>query len=476
MLLLKVKVIFGCGLLMVSATSGGQGQSANDYQALVGRFGINLPDSCDYKTLTTRLAGQAFSAHVYKWMTPEGTFTITFGKGGQVDLDRPEHTNAFLTDLRDKYVAIRQRQNGKILTERSVAFGGHAGFELVDESAGVNVDFRAFVIGNRYYTLAIARNAQQLEFRTKGDQILASFRLLSDSEVGPLGDAIIEGMVPPPLPQEPVVPRIKSDAQDKNLFGNVKRVLTQEERPIEGHFLGQKSAVEMEDFDQRGYLVRKVHYIDGLPFKALGYGYLHGDRVFRKGFGTGQEIFTKVTHETPSTIHKLKYKYDSSGQLAEMSQFQENGKLEESYSYRNEGRKRETTLTTSSYTIWKTTALLDDHGNPVEESRTEYYEYASPDYYVTERAVTQISPSSGTPIDKIYAGDLHANPNKSIRVMNPVGSKSLQKAGEKRYWYTYKYDSHGNWTERINSEIDKSGKAASAIEITYRVMTYYEQH
>jgi hypothetical protein len=50
----------------------------------------------------------------------------------------------------------------------------------------------------------------------------------------------------------------------------------------------------------------------------------------------------------------------------------------------------------------------------------------------------------------------------------------LQEAGQKKYLYTYKYDSHG-WIERTTSQVVKRGKDAftTPIDITYRTLTYY---
>jgi hypothetical protein len=478
-------------LIFVVAACSGFAQASDEFQSVPGGFGIKLPSCSQAEGFRFDALGQMYLGTAYFWDRPRGIFTITFGDR-KTSLNEPENAHAFLADWRNKYIEQRLKANGKIIAEGSITLEGQSGYEVTEEHQGYLVFVRVLFLRNRFYTLSTSVDPKQREFINANKQALASFRFLTFEEILIRRDKLADNFAPAALPQDSVTPKEKSDAEDENLSGRVKSVFTEEDVTDDGTLSGTKTPWELDTFDSQGNLVSKVGYYGGLPLTVWNYGYLDGHRAFRKTISKSATATQCRKEADPKgiteSVRSLQFKYDSGGQPSEMKIFQEQGRLEEEYIYKKSGLTRETDYTGSftnrgySYTNrWKSVVTLDGRGNPIEEARTAYTQHSRTDYYVEERTTAQRDMITGTVISDptrdspVSTGALLANPNKPVRVIQPMERTSLAKTGENHYEYTYKYDSHGNWIERITAKVvkTKSGNVEQTTKATYRTITYY---
>ncbi len=249
----------------------------------------------------------------------------------------------------------------------------------------------------------------------------------------------IEVSTPATLPQEPVVPKEHSDAQDEGLKGKVKSV-TRESQDLSGTGRGDSRRFSyIENYNEIGNLVKRIsfdHMSD--PSDITVYGYLNGVRVSK----------TKtITHEydppapiTPPGAAKSDqnqrevritygygYKY-SKGRLAEMQMYRNDKTLGMRYTY-----------TVSGNTLEK--LAYDDKG----ELNQKY----------------------------IYKLDEKGNEIEDIRI-----DLTPQKYyGDKKFVFKYEsFDGKGNWTKRTASQIviENGNEIVKPAFIHFRTINYFE--
>jgi hypothetical protein len=151
----------------------------------------------------------------------------------------------------------------------------------------------------------------------------------------------IEDATPQPLPQSPVIEKLKSDAQDNNLKGKVKSVI--QETLEAGKIKRERSSEEY--YNENGNLIKEVSYLDGFPSDVTIWGYIDGKRVRKTGYVEYAEgerppsdgIIAVMDEEqdalNPNTPRdsrygsQLTYKYDDKGRLIEKWTYQNNGEV-----------------------------------------------------------------------------------------------------------------------------------------------------
>jgi hypothetical protein len=248
----------------------------------------------------------------------------------------------------------------------------------------------------------------------------------------------IEDATPKPLPQLPIAPRLKSDAQDGNLNGKVKRVV-EEKEDLSGTWSYQgRHFRSIIDFDEKGNYVKAVYFSsNGNPYEIAVYGYIDGARVsdsqtIYEGSGIltvasppGEED-TKKPKFDPRYNYKYEYKYVA-GRLAEMQMFYSSGEKGMQYVYNFVGNRQEKLVYTDKGKLnQKYITVFDDKGYEIEWHNISVINLPAP--------------------DKKYI----------------IKNESL--------------DKQGNWTKRTFSklEVENGKKMFKPGWVEYRTITYYQ--
>jgi len=491
---LKILTLTGCVLF---AQSIGRAQEADEFRSVLSGFSIKLPRTLSaYRNVAMEVAKNRFPTRIYRWNRDDETFTVWVGDAW-TDLENPKDARLFLDDFPAQYVA--SVKDIKILDEHSWSFEGHPGFELIEEHNGRLIDLRIFLTGYRFYALIANEPSAQHKLGDRQQQIIASFHLFSSAELAEEKERLIASFAPAPLPQNPAIRRPLSDAQEQNLRDQVKRVLIEE-----ANYFGQPQPtrpllVSRSDFDDQGYLVTRIEYSDLIPATVSAFGYLNGDRAYRKALRPPLPEFTlsqvdpRDNPKNSDSIFKVSRRYDrTTGALEEMTVTGPGGALER-WSYKDEKEHRRIELTkTDQFGLTyrrKTVLDLDGDENPIAELKTEYFPQGSGfgpgsyvsverpvnDYDVVSQAIKGQPITSSTGNRNITATDVAKNPNQTQRAIQTVrDNNSRQTNLESKFIYKYEeYDSHHNWTRRVAYVLKKESPQAVPVSITYRTITYY---
>jgi hypothetical protein len=159
-----------------------------------------------------------------------------------------------------------------------------------------------------------------------------TFKLISQAEVEAELQRKFEAMKPPALPQEPVVTKEKTDAQDENLKGKVKRIVAESE-DLSGTWSVQgRKPSSVTYFNEKGnYVERDLYDSQGKPFQITMYGYIDGKRVSNSKTTNYEydpppmampksKTDEPVKKSDPRYEYSFEYKYED-GKLAEKQMF-----------------------------------------------------------------------------------------------------------------------------------------------------------
>jgi len=431
-----------------------------EFKSLAGRFAITLPVNFDdYKSpVPLKIGKDDYTVSIYKWKTQVGLFTISYGSTPKY-LEQPDQTKDFFRDFH-KLLLTRAGDKVQIVEDRSATLADHPGFELITESSSVITAFRILVVHNRFYMLALALQPNQRDLIAAGEQVLSSFRFVTPEETAAMQDRLVESFDALPLPQEPVVSKAKTDAEDENLKGNVKTVFATREIYYGAGLADIRTPVVAKYFNDRGNLTKEVEYTGDVPINVTSYGYLNGARVSRKVFKAGRAtsrlygVEANPLNQTIQLTREIKSQYTDGGLLAETDGYDNDGVLAEKTAFKYTGNRRETDrwryytlLNTRMHDHSKTIETLDDKGAAIEATEITYQEVPANYYSTTAR-------------------DAVSNPTTSARIE--------RKATEDKYAYTNEYDSHGNWIKRDVFRLtgEKPGPRIRVL-VLYRKITYW---
>lgn len=230
----------------------------------------------------------------------------------------------------------------------------------------------------------------------------------------------------------------KTDRENDGLKGAVKAVVTENAELTNKAGKLDESNRKPEGnvtYDVNGNRTKeRVYDGNGNLASSTMYSYINGERVSIDEPVENKDVLIARV-DTPSNrvkrrsddryTHKYKYKFDSKGNVREEVLYQNDGSFDMRYVYNIQNNQKETLVYAEDKSLnQKYLSVLDDKGNEVE---TRYYN-------------TQ---------------------NNSI---------------ESKEFYTYaEFDSNGNWTKRLTSEmVKKNGKSSlKQTKVTYRIITYY---
>src|ERR1044072_27530 len=186
----------------------------------------------------------------------------------------------------------------------------------------------------------------------------------------------VAAMRPPLLPQEPVVAKEKSDAEDEGLKGKVKQVI--EELEYQSGEARRLSYVA--HFNEKGNFIERDYYSQGNVYSIVMYGYMDGKRAAKSKYieseddnspriAAPQTKTSKPLKEADTRYdYSLEYKYVK-GKLAQMQLISNRGEPGMRYVYNHSNNQIERLVYTRDGELnQKYLITLDKDGNEIEET------------------------------------------------------------------------------------------------------------
>ncbi len=408
---------------------------AGTFVSLEGKFTIGLPPGMHgFQPMAVNTGGGRILGDAYTWTMKEGSFIAAY-----FDLHQQLHTPAaserFFENIRRGMDTLARSQNAKLVAQRQIDFDGHPAFEVKIELPTGLMWQRYYFISNRLYEVNLSLETEQRIYEDLALKVLESFKVLSETDVSAALKEKAATAEPSPLPQEPRVPRVRSDAQDEGLHGKVKTVIRENE-DLSGTWSVQGRKPSSTDYyNDIGNLTKREFYdYKGNLSEITVYGYLDGARVSR-GKGIEREYnpppmmiasppgATRPKSD-PRYSNKFTFHYDDQKRLIEKAWYLNNGELTTRYVYKYSASQREEFVYSSDGSLNQHyLSTLDAQGNEVEETSFE-------------------------------------TRDGSVRG---------------KYKYAYEFDAKGNWIKRTTSKwVTKNGKSDYApASVDYRTINYY---
>jgi len=406
------------------------------FTSIDGRFTVALPQQISsFSPISINTPkGRVTAGDSYSWVLDGLQFEI-----GYMDMPIPiasaEDAKEMIHRGADVILNSAVSKGGTLVSRSDISFAGSVGHEIKVEVPGLVILARFYVIGQRVYQL-IASSRKDAQLQASAVKVLDSFKPLTPTDIEAEMRKKIAEATPSPLPQEPVAPKLKSDAEDDGLKGRVK-VVAEENEDLSGTWTdGRRKPTHTADYNERGNLTRTVMFDwKGNPFDFTVYGYIDGARVSKSNsiqyeYDPPPMMMPRLAGEPerksdPRYSSKLAYKYDDKGRLVETLRYWNDGRLGSRtvVSYKD-GKRESLSYGLNGELNSKYVETLDEKGNVVEES-----------YFDTK--------------------------TDTVRT---------------RYSYAYdSFDAQGNWTKKTTSKwVTKDGQEQFApAYVTYRTITYY---
>lgn len=400
-----------------------------------GKFSIGLKTQIDgYAGLSPKEVGFNASGSQFTWEFDEGKILVMFLDASEVDLKgTDEELQQITKKAKDSFLS--KITSAKLKDETFFRFGifpaSNTSFDLPDNKILIQ---RFYLVKNRMYQLDAF--FQDTENEKYINAALDSFKLISQKDIDDSIQKKYETMKPAPLPQEPVVPKVKSDAEDEGLKGKIKKIVEEREDIHEGN-VQKKEISHVYYFNQSGNFTQRDYYdSQGNPFQITVYGYIDGKRVsksktVRYEYDPPPMAAPKNNNNESQLKRDLRYDYGyeyqySDGYLAEETLILNNGNKGMRYVYNHKNNQIEKLVyTTDGELNQKYLSLLDDNGNEIEKIT---FDLSKAQYY-----------------------------------------------GNRKYRYEYEFDAKGNWIKQTGKkEVIENGVASYKIEyVKYRTITYW---
>jgi hypothetical protein len=322
-------------------------------------------------------------------------------------------SSRILKNSASNITANQVANKGKLIYEKDFSASQLSGKDLKYEFSNKISKYRVFLDGKRLFVIYV--DITNLKIEPEVSAFLESFRQI-DSQL--LIARKIAEAEPKPLPQNPIVKKERSDAQDFGLKGKVKSVSQKHEylsEPMKSVYVGK--FVEFENYyNEQGTLTRQVLFglIGGLHNKIRVYGYIDNKRVS----STNTVIYQ---NSEENILESLEYgtKYDEKGRLSEEIE----GDFKTVYFY-NDNKQEKTTFYKGNKLGNRIITSFDEKSNEIE-------------------VISVYEKSSG------------------------ISSKDS---------FTYEsFDKNGNWTKRKQTSIYVNGKSPIETEkMEFRDFVYYD--
>jgi YD repeat-containing protein len=417
-------------LLLKDALTSPQKFSSNE-----GRFTISLPPDVDgFAALTPKNLGFNGSGGNFQWQAREAIVVVQYIHYKEKPPQSAQDYVNFFAGLIDG--TLRSLQS-KPLAEKRIKYGDYEAIKFEFQLPnGVKATQRTIIADKMLYNLIAFLSPNASDAEPLVNKVFDTFALIKQTDVDAELRRKVEAATPKPLPQTPVAAKLKSDAEDENLKGKVKMIVTENE-DLSGTWSTQGRHIEsIEHFNENGNLVKSEMYYNGLPSDIAVFGYLNGARVSdtnsieRESSTPGIVIAAAPAGKSQTKrdlryTYKYAYKYDAQGRLAEIRMIHNDGELWQRrvYSYKG-NQKTELVYDEKGDLNQKYVSILDSNGNEIEEIN---YDIGSEKYY-----------------------------------------------GDRKYSYVYEFDAQGNWIKKTTSKLTMvNGKTTSAPHyVTYRTINY----
>lgn len=410
---------------------------SESFTSLEGRFTVALPQEiAGFSPISFDTPkGKVTVGDSYSWRLQDAQFEI-----GYMDTPTPvtsaEEAKAKLRGGADSMIAGGTAKGWTLVSRADISQAGNAGHQFKMETPQIFIITRLYAVNQRVYqlTAAFKKDPQVQESAVKA---LDSFKLLTPADVDTAIQKKVAEATPSPLPQEPVAPKPKSDAEDEGLKGKVKEV-SSEDGDLSGTWaVGRRKPTRSAHYNERGNVVRTVTYDwKGNPFDFNAYGYIDGDRASKYN-SIRYEYDPPPVMAAPSPAGVEKPKSDPRYSIRYKYKYDEKGRQVEIQRYRNDGRLAGRTV------------------RSFKDGQVETLAYNADKELVDKRVETL--DAKGNVIETIYF-DVRTD---TVRT---------------RYSYVYdSFDAQGNWVKKTTSKwMTKDGKSFfEPSYVTFRIITYY---
>ncbi len=325
-----------------------------------------------YSATTPENSGLNRTGGTYNWNLKEGNLFLYYFD----DLDgwpsslTPEQIDEVLLKSME---AAKNNVNGTTISEEFVRLGTVRGRKIKIKTSGNNIlTGVSYIVGDRVYFIAAEANGTVKDSTSLMEKALNSFKILDQAQINVEVDKTIEASIPEELPQTPVAPKQKSDAQDENLMGRVESVV-EEEQDVSTTSRDKERHLSMQwKFNKAGNFLRRISYDShGYPFQFTVFGYIDNARVTKSkvissgassGTGGGGSSQKKGNSRYGYKYH---YKY-AEGKLSEKKLVYSNGNVWMTYAYQySDNKLTELVYSEDGKLNQKYVYENDEKGNPI---------------------------------------------------------------------------------------------------------------
>lgn len=402
-----------------------------------GRFSIGLKSQIDgYSAITPQQLGIKANGSQLTWKFDEGEIRAIFLEFDKALISGSENNLQQLTKNGKELILFTYPQ-AKIRDEAYFRFNAlfPASRIIFDLPNNLTVVQKICLVENRMYKFfAIFQKGESENFISAA---LDSFKIISQDDINADIRKKFEAVRPSPLPQQPVVKKLRSDAEDEGLKKKVKQIILESE-DLSGTWSIQGRRVLYEtNYNQDGNRVDSILYgSKSVPTGATVWGYINGKRVFKTETirdETGPPPMampkSKLNETTPQPDLRYQYSYEYKyidGRLTEKQLFDNTGKKGMLYAYKRAGNQVEEFVYTDDGKLNQHyLKILDNEGNEIEETN---FDLSKAQYY-----------------------------------------------GDRKYRYEYEFDKQGNWIKKITykEEAENGVKLFKPYSVYYRTISYY---
>ncbi len=193
------------------------------FVSLDSRFSLALPQQTQgFAALSPKQLGTQATRMQFTWKFQEGEAIVMFVDFPEADLKGTEEELQKIS-TNTKTAILKNFPQGKVTDEKTFKLGefpaSKTSFALAENKYGIQ---RLYLVINRLYRIvAIYQNSENEKFL---NQVFDTFKLIPKAEVDAELQKKFEAMKPQALLQEPIATKEKSDAEDENLKGKVKKL------------------------------------------------------------------------------------------------------------------------------------------------------------------------------------------------------------------------------------------------------------
>jgi hypothetical protein len=341
----------------------------------------------------------------YNWRLNEGYYVAGI-VDKESDVENSSEFEAETLKLIDQTYAPFARElfasspNVVSAEKKEIEFQGHKGIQARITLTDTVCLIRVFWVKNRAFKTGVLLTKEQQKFESQAQTVFNSLKVFEKENTEEIFRRKIEENTPKPLPQTPVVKKLKSDAEDEGLKGKVKSVF-KEDQFIKGAKAGTPKQKDSDEYyNEAGNLTKKVLYSDtnGFPFDVTVYGYINGSRVSKSNFIEYESSIGGIMVEESPSVSKRRdnrydskyvYKYDIKGNLIERINYDNAGRIWNRLVYKRNGNVIDTILYDEKGQVNNRTQIkIDDKGNEIEnvnfdspmEGWTSTYSYKYEDF------------------------------------------------------------------------------------------------